>query len=105
LPNKAIVAGKSEEQWLEMKKEYNFKFSLYPNDLVKFKKKNNDSMLVYYVGTDRSNASIEVLLPDGSEKMRGIGVKSLEIFEKYQVDILGNISKVRKERREGVRLK
>lgn len=39
LPNKAIVANKSEAEWIEMTEEYIFKFSLYPNDLVKIKRK------------------------------------------------------------------
>lgn len=102
LPNKAIAIKKEEEEWLELTEEYIFKFSLYPNDLVKIKKKNESEFYGYYVGTDRSSASIEVIAHDASKQLRGIGVKRLEIFEKYQVDILGNISKVKKEKREGV---
>ena len=33
-------------------------------------------------------------------KFRGLGIQSLEIFEKCQVDILGNISVVRHENRQ-----
>ena len=103
LPNKAIVVSKNENEWIEMTEEYNFKFSLYPNDLVKIKKKNEKEIFGYYTGTDRFTGAISLMKSDGSEKMRGIGVKSLEIFEKYQVDILGNIFKVNKEKREGVK--
>ena len=102
LPNKAITIRKEEKDWIEMTEDYNFKFSLYPNDLVKIKKKNDKEIIAYYTGTDRSTAAITLLKPDGSESIRGIGVKSLETFEKYQVDILGNISKIKKEKREGV---
>ena len=102
IPNKAITIKKDEQDWLEMTEEYNFKFSLYPNDLVKIKKKNDKEIIAYYTGTDRSTAAITLLKQDGSEIIRGIGVKNLEIFEKYQVDILGNINKIKKEKREGV---
>lgn len=105
LPNKAIVAGKSEEDWIEMTDEYEFKFSLYCNDLVKVKKKNEKEIISYYKGTDRSTAGINLLKDPNKSNEKNIskyGSKTLEIFEKYQVDILGNISKVKKEKREGV---
>ena len=102
IPNKAITRNREEKDWIEMTEDYNFEFSLYPNDLVKIKKKNDKEIIAYYIGTDRSTAAITLLKQDGSETIRGIGVKNLEIFEKYQVDILGNINKIKKEKREGV---
>lgn len=102
LPNKAIVAFKEENQWIEMTEEYNFKFSLYPNDLIRIKKKNEKEFFAYYNTTQRSTAAINLLSVNGEKKISGVGVKSLEVFEKYQVDVLGNISKVNKEKREGV---
>lgn len=102
LPNKAIAAAKDEENWIEMTEEYEFKFSLYPNDLVKIKKKNEKAFYAYYNSTHRGTGSINLLEVNGEKKIEGIGVKQLEIFEKYQVDILGNISRVKKEKREGV---
>mgnify|MGYP003290570924 CR=1 FL=1 len=103
LPNKAIVAAKDEDNWIEMTEDYNFKFTLYPNDLVKFKKKNENEVIGYYVSTHRRTGAINLISVNGEEKIEGIGVQRLEIFEKYQVDILGNISKVNKEKREGVK--
>lgn len=103
LPNKAIVANKGEEDWIEMTEEYQFRFSLYPNDLVKIKKKNDKEFYAYYNSTHRGTAAVNLLSVGGEQKIEGIGVKSLEIFEKYQVDILGNISKVKQEKREGVK--
>ena len=102
LPNKAIVASKDEEEWITMTDEYNFKFSLYPNDLVKIKRKNEKEFFGYYIGTHRNTAAINLLTPNGNEKINGVGVKTLEVFEKYNVDVLGNISKIKNERREGV---
>lgn len=103
LPNKAIVQNKKEEDWIEMTDEYEFKFSLYPNDLVKIKKKNEKEVYAYYNSTDRSTAAMNLLSVGGEQKIRGIGVKSLEIFEKYEVSVLGNISKINKEKRKGVK--
>ena len=102
LPNKAIVAFKDEDKWLEMTEEYNFKFSLYPNDLVKIKKKNQKDFFAYYNNTQRSTAAINLLSVNGEQKLPGVGVQTLEIFEKYNVDVLGNISKINKEKREGI---
>ena len=102
LPNKAIVAFKDETDWIEMTEDYHFKFSLYPNDLIKIKKKNGKEIFLYYNSTQRSTAALNTILVNGEGKISGIGVKSLELFEKYQVDILGNVNKIKKEKREGV---
>ncbi len=103
LPNKAIVASKDENEWMEMTNEYQFKFSLYPNDLVKIKKKNEKEFYAYYNSTHRGTAAINLLSVNGERKIEGVGVKGLEVFEKYEVDILGNTNKVQKEKREGVK--
>ena len=102
LPNKAIIAFENEKKWIEMTEEYKFEFSLYPNDLVKIKKKNEKEFYAYYTTTQRSTGAINLLSPNGEKKIEGVGVKSLEIFEKYQVSILGERSKIKKEKREGV---
>ena len=99
LPNKAIVQSKPEGQWIEMTKEYKFKFSLYPNDLVKIKRKNEKEFYAYYCSTHRGTGNINLLLVNGEARKDGVGIKNAEIFEKYQVDVLGNISKVNKEKR------
>lgn len=116
LPNKAIVANKPYEEWKEMD-DIDFIFSLYPNDLIKVKSKremkfnliNKGSTLapdlkskesfVYYKGTDISTAAITAVNHDNTYKLRGLGVKSLLSIEKFSVDVLGNISKVGKEKR------
>lgn len=116
LPNKAIVAYKPYEQWKEMKEE-NFVFSLYPNDLVKirfakdveFSLVNSDStlpkkmkrkeILAYYKKTDISTGAIGIINHDNTYTIKGLGVKRLQLMEKYQVDVLGNVSKVGKEKR------
>lgn len=117
LPIKAIVANKSYDTWPEMSND-NFIFSLYPNDLLKvihkkelkFNKINKDSklaenlffkeQLVYYIGTDSATGAINVITNDNSYKIKGLGVKTLFNLEKYQVDVLGNYTKVKEETRQ-----
>ena len=116
LPQKAIIANKTYENWKEMKEE-NFVFSLYPNDLIRIKSKkemkfnlvNKESTLaphyqskdayVYYKGSDISTAAITAITHDNTYKLRGLGVKTLLAIEKYQVDVLGNIIKIGREKR------
>ena len=57
----------------------------------------------YYCSTHRGTGNINLLLVNGEARKDGVGIKNTEIFEKYQVDVLGNISKVNKEKREGVK--
>ncbi len=100
LPNKAIMVNKN---WIEMDENYSFKFSLYPNDLIRIKKKGEKEKYLYYRGTHRGTGAINASTVNGEKKIEGIGVKSLEVLEKYEVDMLGNISKVKREKRKEVR--
>ncbi|MBO5868580.1 MAG: type II CRISPR RNA-guided endonuclease Cas9, partial [Oscillospiraceae bacterium] len=117
LPNKACVAGKTYEQWKEMRKE-DFLFSLYPNDLIRisgnkpqvFKKSRPESdlpdtwegysMLVYFRGMNIATASIKCTSHDAAYEKEGIGVKTLLSIEKFSVDILGEYHKVTSEKRQ-----
>ena len=117
LPNKAIVAYKNYNEWPEMKEE-DFVFSLYSSDLIKIKhkkpikftttNKNSDlppellteEVFAFYKNTDISVGAIGVITNDNSYFARGLGVKTIKSIEKYLVDILGNVSKVNKEKRQ-----
>ena len=114
LPNRACSRGKSG--WKEMD-DKDFVFSLYSNDLIritakkdmKFSLVNKDSTLpsnkfsngelVYYITADISTASITVETQDGAYAFKGCGIKTLTNIEKYTVDPLGNVNKVKKEKR------
>lgn len=117
LPNKVIEIGK---EWTTLDDTYNFKFSLYQNDLIyvksprtmKFTKTNkNDKSdkpnllessagFAYYNSADSSTASLLLYSHDKCYMMRGLGVKTLLSIEKYYVDIMGNIYKAPKEERK-----
>lgn len=118
LPNRACVQGKTYEEWKEMD-ESDFLFSLYPNDLIKVTAKKNIKMAVnlkgsslpkehftnddyfYYVKAGISTASITVENHDGAYIVASLGIKSLLKIEKYQVDAIGNIHRVHREKRMG----
>ncbi|MCX5773220.1 MAG: type II CRISPR RNA-guided endonuclease Cas9 [Fusobacteria bacterium] len=99
LPNNAIVANKSHSEWIEMDAEYGFKFSLYPNDLVRLEMK-EEKNFYYYKGVDVSTGAISLDDILGRlEKDTRKGIKSPEKFEKWGVDALGNIAKIKNEKR------
>lgn len=113
LPNKASVANKPYDEWKEMKDE-NFIFSLYSRDLIKFKNKKGKEVVcvdgtkkvineevVYYFGADISTASFNGIAHDSGYKYKSLGIQSMEYLKKYQVDILGNVREVKKEKRMG----
>lgn len=116
LPNRAIIAGKTYDLWKEMNDQY-FIFSLYPNDMIrvvsakdiKLTIANKESTLpnsmtcretfLYYKETDISTGAITAVTHDNTYKRRGLGVKTLRKIEKYTVDVLGNIQRVKAETR------
>lgn len=118
LPDRAIVAAKPYSQWKVVKDE-DFIFSLYPNDLIKVKSKrdmkfslaNKDSTLekewitkeayVYYKACNISTGGIAIINHDNTYVIDGLGAKTLMSIEKYQVDVLGNVAKVNREKRQG----
>lgn len=113
LPMKAVVAYKPYEQWKEMKDE-DFIFSLYSRDLISFKSKKGKTVtcvdgtskivneeVLYYYGANIATASFSGKSHNGSFEFSSLGIQSLEYLKKYQVDILGNVSEVKREKRMG----
>ena len=98
LPNKAIVVGKDEKDWLIIDDSYTFKFSMFMDDLIKITK-GNKAILGYFCGTHRVNASITLEEHDRVKITEGIGVKGLDKFQKFSVDPLGNITEIKQETR------
>ncbi len=119
LPCRAVVAKKPYEEWKVMD-DKDFLFSLYPNDMIHVVAKRNLSFTaaegsnlppkmetkdayVYYKGADINGGTITVITHDNSYEKRGFGVKMLLQLEKCEVDVLGNISFVKQEKRQGFR--
>ncbi len=98
-----------------------FMFSVYPDDLLYFESKTpktftktqKDSSLpdkyearsefVYFKKANISSACITVATHDDTYTISSLGVKTLHKLEKWQVGMLGNKSKVGREKRMGFR--
>lgn len=124
IPNKACVSGKDKEgvikDWVEMDENYEFCFCLYPNDLVEIQSsKMQKPVLGLYKSSDASTASIGVehlshyMLNDEDKKIfhqdkqnrfiiKSLGVKTLKVFRKKTISVLGEVKDAPKCKREGV---
>ncbi|MFA7292640.1 MAG: type II CRISPR RNA-guided endonuclease Cas9 [Rhodocyclaceae bacterium] len=107
LPERAIVAFKDEDGWTPIDIGFEFRFSLYPNDLVKVTLR-NETHLGYYGSCNRSTAAVNLWAHDrntlvGKDGMiQSIGVKTALALEKFHVDVLGNIYPAPPEPRRGL---
>ena len=80
----------------EMKEEkgYKFEFSLYAKDLMRIKKKDKAPEMLYYTNAGIATGSINAIPHNNTQnKIESIGVQKLEIFEKWEIDFLGNYCK------------
>lgn len=82
---------------------FTFCFSLYQNDYFKVYYKTNETKEGYYVGYDISTGQYTVINHLDSDKTKAVRlpIKTAESVEKYQVDVLGNYTKVQHENRVG----
>lgn len=96
--NRAIAAHKDESEWQIIDSSFVFCFSLYKNDLVHIMDSKGKEYFAYYSGTHRGTGAINLLSHAGETKFDGVGVKAAKVFDKYQVDVLGNYYKVKREK-------
>ncbi|HLR72428.1 MAG TPA: hypothetical protein VK085_13485, partial [Pseudogracilibacillus sp.] len=54
--------------------------------------------MFYFIGPHTATAQLNIINHKNSFK-DAVGSQSLELFEKYQVDLLGNLYRVNKEKR------
>ena len=101
LPDRAIRAGKSEEEWQQIDDSFEFLFSLCIDDLVGVRRtKDNEPIIGYFKKTDRSNGTIAVEAADRSwSEPKRIGARNLVELTKYSVDLLGDYYRVGREKR------
>jgi CRISPR-associated endonuclease Csn1 len=110
LPKRAVIQGKPEEGWTLMDETYQFLFSLYPNDWVTIRLK-NEVREGYYAGIDRATGSIDLWLHDRNQtqgkkgKLESNGIKTALAVEKYHVDLLGGLHRVHHEERQPIHRK
>ncbi len=108
LPSQAIIANKYEAEWTLIDNSFIFIFSLHPNDLVVVAQKSKSPIQGYYAGCDRSTGNLSFWAHDRNEAagkdglIRSVGVKTALSFEKFDVDVLGNVYPVKPEIRCGL---
>lgn len=121
LPIKAVTKGKAYKDWDEMKPD-EFLFSLYKDDLLlvrsvkdielSFLGKKGElgnflptyktrEFLCYYQGTNRGACSITICNQDNTYAKESMGIKTLALLKKMQVDVLGQVSEAPAEKRQG----
>lgn len=118
LPNKVVERDKD---WTTIDNTFNFKFSLYKNDLVKVTSKKNivmnknfknpkskmpdkfegNKLLLYYNTTNVSKPTLNAYTNDYCYTS-DLPVKSMLNIEKYYVDIMGNVYKAPEEERKPI---
>ncbi|WP_217587307.1 type II CRISPR RNA-guided endonuclease Cas9 [Lentibacillus saliphilus] len=114
VPSKLITQGKPYKDWAVITDDYEFQFNLFQNDVLNIKLPREKTAkthtntrvsweegLFYFNGVDTATAQIKITDHKNSFQDR-IGITGLKVFDKYQIDPLGNLSKVNKEiRRDG----
>lgn len=114
VPKKFITQKKPYQEWSDITDSYEFLFNLFPNDVIKVKmprekssKRNSGDIVTwhedsfYYKGVHTGTAQINITDHFNSFQ-DAIGSQRLIVFEKYQVDPLGNLTKVNQEKRYGI---
>lgn len=108
LPNRAVLAYKPREEWTLMDDGFDFRFSLYPNDLMRLCVKGSE-FFGYFAGLNVSTAAISINAHDRDVSVgkdgqwSSLGVKlGVERFEKYHVDVLGHFYSAKPEPRHGL---
>ena len=108
LPTHAVVANKDEKEWTLIDDSFTFCFCLCPNDFVRVQQNGKPKIEGYFAGCDRSTGNLSFWSHDRSETVgkdgliRSIGVKTARSFEKFDVDVLGNIYLAKSEERRGL---
>lgn len=92
LPNRAVVSKKSEDQWTVMDDSYSFRFSLYPNDLFRLNL-DGENIVGYFGGINTNDGGLKFFPHDNRsvDSLKKKGISNAKSFEKFNVDVLGNI--------------
>jgi CRISPR-associated endonuclease Csn1 len=99
-PTKAVQANTPEADWPEMDDSFQFVWSLNPMNYLEIETNKNDSIAGYYRGLDRATGAVIVSSHHNSgELIKGIGARTLKIFNKYAADRLGKLVLIEQETR------
>ena len=83
-----------------------FVFSLYKEDSVIYKEFNDEETIAIYKGVDSSTGAVKFnIFRNGTFITKRIGLSKLEKLAKVEVDILGKVHVVKKEKRKEYNIK
>lgn len=125
LPKRAATANKPQNEWREMDDTYTFEMSIYQDDLLHIESKKGIELkkkkdvensakatsktitddFVYFIGFNRSTASIEVEDTTGCYRRDGIGTQNIGKITKCEIDVLGNVQEIKKRPKQPQPLK
>lgn len=125
LPKRAATANKPQNEWREMDDTYTFEMSIYQDDLLRIEskkgielKKNKDvensakattktitDDFAYFIGFDRSTASIKIEDTTGCYFAKSIGIQNIGKITKCEIDVLGNVQEIKKRPKQPQPLK
>ncbi len=106
--------GKPKE-WIDMKNNYEFLFSIFKNELVEVKTK-KEIIKGYFISVHSGTGAIKLKSHDNKEHnifkrdssnvcSKSIGIQNAIHVKKFQVDALGIINEIKKETRIGTKAK
>jgi CRISPR-associated endonuclease Csn1 len=96
----AIKSGVSEDKWPMVDESFKFEFSLWKNSILKIKKKSKNEVIGHYITLDRCTGTLKLAdLSNYSNQDRHSPNKDVKVLEKYTIDRLGRLYKVRGESR------
>jgi len=109
LLNRAATAAKPRDEWTLIDESYSFKFTLNKNDAVLLKNRNRE-YFGYFAGLNVATAAIDIASHDNNININpgkawqgmwpGNGLKTgILRFEKFNVDVLGNLYPAPPEKR------
>lgn len=125
LPKRAATQNKPQNEWRVIDDTYTFEMSIYQDDLLRIEnkkgielKKNKDvensakaasktivDDFVYYIGFDRSTASIKIEDTTGCYFAKSIGIQNIGKITKCEIDVLGNVQEIKKRPKQPQPLK
>lgn len=125
LPKRAATNGKQQNEWRVIDYTYTFEMSIYQDDLLRIEskkgielKKNKDvensakattktitDDFAYFIGFDRSTASIKIEDTTGCYFAKSIGIQNIGKITKCEIDVLGNVQEIKKRPKQPQPLK
>lgn len=125
LPKRAATHSKPQNEWRVIDDTYTFEMSIHQDDLLRIESKKGIELkkkkdvensakaltktitddLVYYIGFNRSKASIEVEDTTGCYNMDGLGIQNIGKITKCEIDVLGNVQEIKKRPKQPQPLK